>query len=30
LHLSMITQRVLQTVAELIGVSAPEHMGEKD
>jgi len=30
LHLSLITQRVLRVVAELIGVDAPEHMGEKD
>jgi arginyl-tRNA synthetase len=30
LHLSLITQRVLRVVAELIGVEAPDHMGEKD
>ena len=30
LHLSLITQRVLRVVAELIGVDAPEQMGEKD
>jgi arginyl-tRNA synthetase len=30
LHLSLVTQRVLRVVAELIGVDAPENMGEKD
>ena len=30
LHLSLITQRVLRVVAELIGVDAPQQMGEKD
>ncbi len=29
IHLSIITRRVLRVVAELIGVEAPEHMGEK-
>jgi len=29
IHLSIITRRVLRVVAELIGVEAPEQMGEK-
>lgn len=30
LHLSLMTRRVLQVVLDLIGVDAPEQMGEKD